>query len=944
MNYRLGHQQIGIFLSIFLSLLLGCGGGREYRLTQDRLGALTQKITVLRSEPIVSQKPDVVKEYEAFLEQYGHVNTDLRSRALKRLGDLYLERAHHRFLKEMEGYEKHPEGSPPTLDYSQSIRTYNELLRSDPDFREQDQVLYALSRAYSESGERDLALQLLNRLVENYPNSPHRQEVYFRLGEYYFDQHRYDQAAQSYEQALSVNDPFFQDKAQYKLGWSYFNLKTYPKAIEHFLRLVDQKVSTQSDLSSESGSLVWEALTYVATSFRHLGGPAALAAYFKEKGPRLYEKDLYLMMGNQYIAQELFQPGIETYQTFVQEHPLHPMAPIFFSYVMETHEKLKETEAAKEIRVQLVRDYSSKSHWYKANDEAARGRSRPLVKEALHWLAISSHSHAQESKKEENYRQAAAWYRQFLMEFPQEKESQEIHLFLAEALFELKDYAQAASAYEVAAYGYPNKNIDRKAAYTAVVAYEKVQTKEGKRKVIQLAQRFADRFPQDPQAPTVLLKAGELLFEMQHYSEARQVLENFLTRYPKQGKSAKAQKLIAHSYMQEGHYSEAQKAYSQALVLVPSSDSVERKNLTDLMAAAIYKQGEQYKKESKLEEAARVFEEISQEAPESDLAPTALFEAGTLYETRKRFEEAIGIYQKLTRRYPNSRLVGKAYIQMGLLHEQQGQNVTAADAFDAASHSVQDPEQMAQLLWAAGLLYEKGSQWEKSYSSFSKFTGRFPQHPNVTEALFKMALVHQKQGRVKEALQLFEKVEQKYPGTPFAAQAIFQVAEESFKEFKKIKLKEPLPKSFKKKTQALEKTVTLYTRAAETRYLEVVTVSAYRLGEVFEHFKASLLESEHPKKLNKEQMEEYLFQLEEKAFPFEEKAVQAYASNVQRTQAQPGLYDDWVRKSYDRLAELRPVLYRRPERTERITSNINPEILSAKSSSGPITRILKAEQ
>jgi len=689
---------------------------------------------------------------------------------------------------------------------------------------------------------------------------------------------------------------------------------------------------------------VWEALTYVATSFRNLGGPSSLAAYFMEKGPRLYEKDLYLMMGNQYMAQGLLQQGIETYRTFVQEHPLHPMAPIFSSYVMESYEKQKETEAAQKARIQLVGDYSSKSPWYKVNDEAARSRSRPLVKEALHRLAIFSHTRAQENKKGEDYQQAAAWYRQFLMEFPQEKESQEIHLFLAEALFELKNYAQAASAYEAAAYGYPDKGIDRKAAYAAIVAYEKVQTEEGQKKVIHLAQSFADKFPQDSQAPTVLLKAGELLFEKQHYPEARQVLENLLTRYPKQSKSAKAQKLIAHSHMQEGHYQEAQMAYSQALALVPSSGGIERKDLTDLMAAAIYKQGEQYKKENKLEAVARVFEEISIEAPESDLAPTALFEAGTLYETLKRPKEAIAIYQKLVRRYQNSNLVGKSYIQMGLLHEQQGQNLEAATAFDAASQSIQDPAQIAQLLWAAGLHFEKGSQWEKSYSSFSRFKERFAQHPNVTEALLKMAQARQKQGKVKEALQLFEKVEQKSPGTSFAAQAIFQIAEESFTELKKIKLKEPLAKSFKKKTQALEKTVTFYTRAAETRYLEVVTVSAHRLGEVFEHFKASLLESEHPKKLNKEQLEEYLFQLEEKALPFEEKAIQAYASNVQRTQNQTGLYDEWIRKSYGRLAELRPALYRRPERTERITSNINLDTLSAKSQKGAITNLLKAER
>jgi hypothetical protein len=113
---------------------------------------------------------------------------------------------------------------------------------------------------------------------------------------------------------------------------------------------------------------------------------------------------------------------------------------------------------------------------------------------------------------------------------------------------------------------------------------------------------------------------------------------------------------------------------------------------------------------------------------------------------------------------------------------------------------------------------------------------------------------------------------------------------------------------------------------------------------VFEHFKTALLEAELPKKLTPEQVEEYKFQLEEKAFPFEEKAIQAYASNVQRASTQPGSYNEWVKKSYDRLAELRPALYKRPERTERVTSDIDVETLTAQPVSSIIDRLLAAER
>jgi TolA-binding protein len=669
-----------------------------------------------------------------------------------------------------------------------------------------------------------------------------------------------------------------------------------------------------------------------------------MATYFRETGSRAYEKDLYLMMGNQYIAAGQPQQAIGTYHTFVQQHPQHAMAPIFASYVMEVYERQKDAEATQRARILLVNTYASGSVWYQANDDAARARSRPLVKESLHRLALSAHTKAQVDKRPEDYRQAVEWYRAFITEFPREKETPEVHFFLAESLLALQEYALAAAAYEASAYGYPEKGIDRKAAYAAVTTYEKVQTPAGQQQFLVLAQRFADHFPEDSQTPAILLKSGELLFDKQRYAEARGVLEGLLVHYPAFTASPIAQKLVAHSYMQQGQYDEARKAYGRTLALLPASEKTQRREASDLMAAAMYKQGEQHKKENRLDAAARAFQDIVKEAPDSDLASAALFEAGALYETLKRSSEAISTYHALIERDPNSALAAKATLQMGFLYEQDKQWLQAAEAFETAARSIPDRELATQILWTAGLHYEKVSQWAKSYAVFATFTQQFPKHPDVPEGLLKMAQARQKQGKGKEALDLFAKIEREAPGTPQAAQAVFQRAEEAFKGLKQIALKEPFKKQFKKKTQALETTVTLYTRAAESRFADVVATSAHRLGEVFEHFKTALLDAELPKKLTKEQAEEYRFQLEEKAFPFEEKAIQAYSSNVQRAQSQPGLYNEWVRKSYDRLAELRPSLYKRPERAERITSNIDPQNLSASNPQSMTREVLRAER
>jgi tetratricopeptide (TPR) repeat protein len=927
-------------------LLAACAGAKGSAPSLAPVGAASpqQKAPVVEHAAPVIRKADVITGYEEFLKQYGNVNQELRSEALKRLGDLYLERAHQRFLAEMDAYEKRPDGPPPLVNYDQAIQTYQELLRTDPTFHAQDQVLYSLARAYSETGRRELAQPLLTQLVADYPTSSHRQEAYFRIGEFEFDNRRFEPAAEAYEQAISLDDPFLQDKAGYKLGWTYFNLQAYPHAIDNFLHLVDRKSADQQEVAADPGSLMWEALTYVAISFRSLGGPGPMAVYFREHGSAHYEKELYLMMGNQYTGEGRPQQAIDTYRTFVREHPLHGMAPIFSSYVIESYEKQKDAKAARDARIGLVNSYLSTSPWYRANDEASRARSRPLVKDSLYRLGISAHANARESKRLEDHREATGWYRQFLAEFPAEKETREVHLLYAESLMALQEYALAASAYEAVAYSYAGVAVDKEPAYSAIVAAEKLEGTKGQERFIALTKRFAEQFPADTRTPTVLLKSGELLFEQQRDADAREVLGQVLSRYPKFTGTATAQKLIAHSYMRQGRFDEARSAYALTLSLLPTTDTVQRREMSDLLAAAMYKQGEQHKKADRLGDAAKTFAAISSEAPDSPLAAGALFEAASLYETLKQPREAIATYRQLVQRDPKSDLGAKAALQTALIYEQSGQWLQAAEAFEAAAKMPQHQAQAPQILWTAGLDYEKATQWDKSYAVFAQFTERFPKHADAPEGLWKMAMTRQRQGKPKEALTLFAKVEQQAPGTLFAAQAVFQKAEESFRSLKKIALKEPFKKNLKNKTQTLDKTITLYTRAAESRYSEVVATSAYRLGEVFEHFKTALLEAELPKKLTPEQVEEYKFQLEEKAFPFEEKAIQAYASNVQRASSQPGAYNEWVKKSYDRLAELRPALYKRPERAERLTSDIDVQTLTAQPLSSIIDRLLTAER
>ena len=121
----------------------------------------------------------------------------------------------------------------------------------------------------------------------------------------------------------------------------------------------------------------------------------------------------------------------------------------------------------------------------------------------------------------------------------------------------------------------------------------------------------------------------------------------------------------------------------------------------------------------------------------------------------------------------------------------------------------------------------------------------------------------------------------------------------------------PLEKSFAAKRKALEAALSGYGRAEEYGVAQVTTASVFAMADLYRNLGKALLESDRPRNLDAEELEQYDVLLEEQAFPFEEKAIGIHERNA-RLAAQ-GLYDEWVQKSYAELAQLKPGRYARTE-------------------------------
>jgi hypothetical protein len=147
--------------------------------------------------------------------------------------------------------------------------------------------------------------------------------------------------------------------------------------------------------------------------------------------------------------------------------------------------------------------------------------------------------------------------------------------------------------------------------------------------------------------------------------------------------------------------------------------------------------------------------------------------------------------------------------------------------------------------------------------------------------------------------------------TFLAAEAQYVFAEDERMSFEVIRLTHPLPKSLKRKQQALTRTVKAFEAVADYQVSRFSTASTYQIANLYASLSASIMDSDRPDNLNELELEQYEILLEEQAFPFEEQAISLHEINMRRSWE--GVYDDWVKRSFTELRKLMPARFDKQE-------------------------------
>ena len=235
-----------------------------------------------------------------------------------------------------------------------------------------------------------------------------------------------------------------------------------------------------------------------------------------------------------------------------------------------------------------------------------------------------------------------------------------------------------------------------------------------------------------------------------------------------------------------------------------------------------------------------------------------------------------------------------------------------------------------EALWKAADLYEQTGTITSEQRVLNTIVSRYPDPLSESiEARARLLELARRTGNEQEvnarlremiAVDATAGVQRSDRTRYLAATASLELAEPVRKRFEVVKLTQPLADSLKLKKDLMEDVIDAYSKASDYGVAEVTTAATFRLGEVYEQFSSDLMDSDRPTDLAADALEQYEILLEEQAFPFEEKAIDLYVANT--TRAADGVYDEWVRKSFDRLAGLMPARYAKEERSEDVVTSL----------------------
>ncbi|MEW5682670.1 MAG: tetratricopeptide repeat protein [Pseudomonadota bacterium] len=929
-------RQPGLLVSLGLCSALLAGCASEPRLVA-RPGLADLPVfdqSILQDAPAVSEQ-QLDKLYQQILALAPAETT--RQKILYRLSQLHTARLDRQELPAAEEQDA----------LRQLVQRYQQLLNDYPQDPNNELIRYQLARSYDLLGEQQACLDQLTILLQQYPDSAFAAEAWFRLADIYYSRADYEQALQGYLAVLQTGDESLQTQARYMAGWSYFKQQQFERADEQFLQLLDSLYSDAIVPADDSRqTMQQEVLRTLSISLSYQQQAESLTALIDRvsfKGnqrPLAMVAQLYQALADFLLEKQLAAAALASYAAFVEHYPGSVLAARMQLNIINYHLSDANASAALAAQQQYVGLFGPAAGFWQQADSTALSEVQPYLLQYLDYFARSGYAKAQSLAKPEQakaYTAVVPLWQQMLQVLEEPRlqgaaaansyQADDLRYLLAESHFGAEQWQAALQLYTELGYAQQlNASLFSApdAAYKALLLSEQLaqHANATAAETVQWQRQqndFVRYHSAHPAAQQVALQQVQQAYQAKDY-QAVLALSSVVAQWPTPSTPAlvaEAQFLHSQSELALAQYSAAEQSISA--LLQGSLSAARRQLLTEQLASSIYQQA-QLPAQSP-EQILNHLQRLQSALPDSAYHQAAAFEQITLLRQQGQHQDAIIALQQFMQRYPQSERLLSARAMLLDSYEQAEQWQAAADELSYLAANSTAPEQQREALYLAAQYYQRAGAQQQALDSWRSYANRYPQpHLLAQEARAQLVALYQQQQDLYRQNFWREKIasfEQQYAGDgnsrsqQLAAQALLELGRHNSMLFRGVALSHPLSKSLKAKQQHMSTAIKQYQQSMQFGVAELVSEAQFQVAELYQQMAKAILASDRPKGLDELALEEYELLLEEQAYPFEEQAIAIYQQNTRLTQQQ--LWDSWIAQSFERLAQLLPAKFDKPE-------------------------------
>lgn len=699
-----------------------------------------------------------------------------------RLAEAYWEISHYNYLVAMADYtkasdawEKLPEAHrgakpvAPVENYAESLSWYEKILQQQPGYKRISEVLYRLGKAALQQGKAlgdkvlsNKGVQYLNKLVQNYQTSQYIAQTHLALAEHFFEANNLTLAKMNYEKITQnfKGTPMF-NYALYKLGWVYYNLREFRRAIDTFKQVIAEIGTDGAAGKLEFRKQAIKDLVKVYAELDH-GWPEAEEYFTSVVGDEEAFK-LMLDMAELYASNDKDENAIELYHHFIEKKPTDKRCVDWHESVIDIRKKIGNfPDIEKAVLDFLAFTDDRTSSWVSANKNNAEPTEKAAKMGETLLLYVSNHHHQAAQKLEEEskelerakpeYAAAVKFYLEFLRRYPHAKKAYVVHFYIAEIYFDqLKEYELARQHYKLTIEFDPAGEFVEDAALGLLYSVEELM-----RKVHVCLKN--DKWTEDPTCPTLMPENVR--------NDDKGVKVTKVKREPKteaEIREAGTPKRAEPLHPLEEDYIHGADTYVKLMEGLKEKGKLGNRGqkVPEIMylAAATYYERGQY------DQALKRFEQVYTFKPDAKTAEIAVKTMIDVFARQKNWVAIEEWSRKMLAR--KNRIVLETqdlrkYIVVAVA--EQARDLAEKKDFDGA-HAKYDtilrefrkdePELAAHAMYYKAVLYEEQKEDSKAIKQYEQVVKEFPKAKIAPEAMFAIGLVYEQMTQFRDAADAF---------------------------------------------------------------------------------------------------------------------------------------------------------------------------------------------